>query len=582
MSSRNFEKKSTDRFFARSNPGSKEGSSPSRSRRLATVLSFLMVFSTACQFGPGNGEIFSGDTLGKSVTFFGTTLDPTGTITIQVLYPADQDPYDAASTWLNIGSTTPSGASFNWNGDDLYPWNLNAIIVNNAGEQDRWPNGGLVRTRAKISFGGGSVNAQVFENFLECTFDNLTANIIDFTATCASSDTPVATLLDSDPLPNPAIPFLSLKETVTLAEADDYLAEVGAGPGGNRESFAQWKSINGFPSTDESSAVYFNKGDLGSGREMHCREISAREAGVCGFKPFPFVKYPGARITVRTACYVSNYFDTLNLPSNDPATAVDLAVAGHLSGNGFGAKATVAMERVHFYNEGAFPANWCQFPTSPASVTNRVKFYVYGPDETDPALPEVALDDQGEKLVPGLCLACHGGRPDFADPTNIEDAEFLPFDVESFSYSTIPGYSLTDQQESFRELNAMVRQAAVKFPSPIVELIDGWYPSATPGDGVLTPGMIPDTDFVPTGFAGSKRLYNGVIKPYCRMCHISQSGSYAFNDIGTFPSGSANSAACDSQKMPHAQVTQAAFWNSPARMILQNETGIYNHCAPLP
>ncbi|HIF97919.1 MAG TPA: hypothetical protein EYQ54_12985, partial [Myxococcales bacterium] len=292
---------------------------------MATVLSFLMVFSTACQFGPGNGEIFSGDTLGKSVTFFGTTLDPTGTITIQVLYPADQDPYDAASTWLNIGSTTPSGASFNWNGDDLYPWNLNAIIVNNAGEQDRWPNGGLVRTRAKISFGGGSVNAQVFENFLECTFDNLTANIIDFTATCASSDTPVATLLDSDPLPNPAIPFLSLKETVTLAEADDYLAEVGAGPGGNRESFAQWKSINGFPSTDESSAVYFNKGDLGSGREMHCREISAREAGVCGFKPFPFVKYPGARITVRTACYVSNYFETLNLPSDDPATAVDLA-----------------------------------------------------------------------------------------------------------------------------------------------------------------------------------------------------------------------------------------------------------------
>jgi hypothetical protein len=582
MSSRNFEKKSTDRFFARSNPGSKEGSSPSRSSRLATVLSFLMVFSTACQFGPGNGQVFSGNTLGKSVTFFGTTIDPGHTISIEVLDPADQDPYDAASIWTEIATTTPNASPANWNGDDLYTWSASAVIVNNAGQQDRWRNGGLVRTRAKINFGGGSTTAQVFENFLPCAFDNTTVNSMDFSAICGSTDSPVATLVNSDPVPSPTSDFLSRKQTATLPEAEDYLAAVGSGPGGNRESFAQWKSINGFPSADEFSAVYFNAGDLGSGREMHCREISAREAGLCGFKPFPFVKYPGGRITVRTACYVSNYFDTVNLPSNDPATSVDMAVAGHLSGIGLGAKATVAMEREHFYNEGAFPANWCQFPTSPASVTNRVKFYVYGPDETDPALPKVALDDQGEKLVPGLCLSCHGGNPDFADPTNIEDAEFLPFDVESFSYSTIPGYSLTDQQESFRELNAMVRQAAVKFPSPIVELIDGWYPSATPGDGVLTPGSTADTDFVPAGFAGGKRLYNGVIKPYCRMCHISQSGSYAFNNIGTFPSGSANSAACGYQQMPHAQVTQAAFWNSPARMILQNETGNFNHCASTP
>ena len=584
MSSRNFERKSKDHSFARSTPVSKDGFSPSRSSRLATILSFLMVFSTACQFGPENGEIFSGNTLGKSVTFFGTTIDPSGTITIQVLDPANQDPYAAASTWSDIGSTTPNGSSFNWNGSDLYPWDLNAIIVNNAGEQDRWRNGGLVRTRAKITFGGGSVNAQVFENFLECTIDNLTASIFDFNAICGSSDGSVATLVDSDPLPSPGVDFLSRKATATLAEAEDYLLEVGAGPGGNRESFAQWKSINGFPSADEFSAVYFNEGDLGSGREMHCREISAREAGLCRVKPIPFVKYPGAKVTVRTACYVSNYFDTANLPSNDPATSVDLAVLGHQLGNSFGAKATVAMERVHFYNEGDFPANWCQFPTSPipASVTNRVKFYVYGPDEADPALPEVALDDQGAKYVPGLCLACHGGDPSFTEPTNIVDAEFLPFDVESFSYSTIAGYTLTDQQESFRELNAMVRQAAVKFPSPIVELIDGWYPSATPGDGVLTPGATADTDFVPTGFAGNKRLYNGVIKPYCRMCHVSQSGSYAFNDSGTFAGTGANGAACGYQEMPHAQVTQAAFWNSPARMILQNETGNYDHCASTP
>jgi hypothetical protein len=46
-----------------------------------------------------------------------------------------------------------------------------------------------------------------------------------------------------------------------------------------------------------------------------------------------------------------------------------------------------------------------------------------------------------------------------------------------------------------------------------------------------------------------------------------------------FPAFSANYMACTSQAMPHAQVTQKAFWTSPARMILQNELGFFSLCA---
>ena len=545
------------------------------------LLGFVLLSSTACQFAAENGEVFSGNTLGKSVQFGGTTLSPLHTISIEVLDPVTQDPFDPGSTWVILATTTPNPAPVNWNGIDLYFWNVSTVIANNNTEQDdRWLDGGLVRTRARISYGSTNLPAQVFEQFFDCAIENTGSTALELIGNCASVDYPVATLIDGDPLPAPSADYLSFKETANSAEAKDYVAAVRAGPGGNRESFAQWKTINGFPAVDEVDAVYFNKGDLGSGREMHCRQINAYEAGICG--PFDNAK----KRIVRTACYVSNYFETLTLPSDDPAEALALAVNGYEGGGGV--KATVAMERLHFYDEKSFPRSWCKFPTSPipSSVKNRVRFYVYGDDETAPALSEVPLDNQGPKLVPGLCLSCHGGNKNSNDATDIVGAEFLPFDVESFSYSTDAGYTLTDQYESFRELNAMVRQTAVKFPSPIVELIDGWYPSTTPGAGVLTPLALPDTNFVPSGFAGDERLYEGVIKPYCRMCHISQTEKMAFNYSPTFPvvslafpAFSANYMACTSQAMPHALVTQKAFWTSPARMILQNELGYFSHCA---
>ena len=119
-------------------------------RVMVALLGLALVSSTACQFGAENGEVFSGNTLGKSVSFGGTTLAPTHTVTIEVLDPADQDPFDPGATWEVIATTSPNPAPFNWNGNNLYFWNVSAVIASNATEQsDRWRDGGLARTRAR-------------------------------------------------------------------------------------------------------------------------------------------------------------------------------------------------------------------------------------------------------------------------------------------------------------------------------------------------------------------------------------------------------------------------------------------------
>ena len=79
---------------------------------------------------------------------------------------------------------------------------------------------------------------------------------------------------------------------------------------------------------------------------------------------------------------------------------------------------------------------------------------------------QVGLDSEADKSVPGLCLACHGGT--YNDTTNaVTDANFLPWDLDSFVYSPTPGSTRADQLEQFRILNGMVRyQQRLRPPVP--------------------------------------------------------------------------------------------------------------------
>ncbi len=54
---------------------------------------------------------------------------------------------------------------------------------------------------------------------------------------------------------------------------------------GPRCTLAGWKTANGFGGADEVRGVYYNEGELGLGRDVHCRQVNP----------------------VKVACYVTNY-----------------------------------------------------------------------------------------------------------------------------------------------------------------------------------------------------------------------------------------------------------------------------------
>jgi hypothetical protein len=289
------------------------------------------------------------------------------------------------------------------------------------------------------------------------------------------------------------------------AETREYYTTIVAPP-----TLSAWKTKYGFDGSDEVHAVYYNGGDLGFGRDMHCRKKGND-----------------------VACYVANH--GLG-PGSPPDAAVNDAI------NGQNALPVVAMVYDSTKNNGP----------------NDVQFFVY--DQNGTRLNKVALDSEGEKFSPQVCLPCHGGRYD-ATTDSVTGAQFLPFDAESFKYSQMSGYPRSDQQEAFRKLNALVLATN---PTPAIQqLINGWY-----GNAVSQPGQTPNDNFVPPGFAGKTDLYNEVIKPYCRTCHIA-STNYPFNDYSQFSalSGSIKSDVFSTFIMPHAELTSHNFWSSTDPLV---------------
>ncbi len=96
----------------------------------------------------------------------------------------------------------------------------------------------------------------------------------------------------------------------------------------------------------------------------------------------------------------------------------------------------------------------------------------------------------------------------------------------------------------------------------VITLIDNWYSS---GGGVDKSGAVPSDD-VPSGWQMDPNLYNRLIKPYCRMCHIA-SVRIPFNsykDYKNTPPSTVQDRFCNKQEMPHAQVPFESAWSDPA------------------
>jgi hypothetical protein len=355
--------------------------------------------------------------------------------------------------------------------------------------------------------------------------------------------------------------LLDFDDSNGLSEASKYYCSIGVDPTACAAgkpptySFSQWKTDNGFPATGfpPAHAFYFNKGDLQLGRDMNCVQNGPTGQNV--------------------ACYVSNYgpppFDVNTKKENilwpAPDAAIDAAIhqtpPNDPSGNGL--FATVAM----IFNPNGVGPNG-----------DTVTFYVF--NAAGNLVNNAALDGEGGKSVPRMCMACHGGAytqntaTGFPYNSKAPGINFLPFDVWFFHYKTDdPSNSLgnPDLQEGFRQLNLLIKithtsQQPTKSDTAIVESIDDQYNEPgqcgginQPPCGVENPGsQVPVDPQPPTGWRGNSNLYRTVFRPYCRMCHLGQgsgiSRDLTFADSTTLPPSSVRSFVCGFHDMPHAEV----------------------------
>jgi hypothetical protein len=509
-------------------------------RRLALqgALVPILLGASACTYTIENGQTYSGAASSESIIFGGLTTLPGITVEVQALSSLTTGAKGPGDTWVTVGSAVSGTTPIVNGGSNYYSWTTTVPGIGSA----YWPAGGLARMRVQHD---GQIGF-TFDDF-SCLLDDPSLTYSERALKCASHDNGYITLVDQDPIPAAGADFLSFKATAGAGAA--YYAAVD--PLSVRTTLAQWKRKNKFIGLGsglfpETNTRYYNEGDLRFGRDMHCKTNGLG----------------------RTACYVSNYGDASAGTPNvgDPSgPSLDATIAQDPNG----LVATVTME----YNG--------------ALATNEVSFYVY--DAAGGRVTQAALDSEGLKDVPGLCMACHGGVYD-SGTASVHGAKFLPFDLDNFEYDTTAGWTRADQQDEFRTLNEMVHDAGPS--AAITELTEGWYDS---GSGVDFSAAGPDqlTEFVPSGWSSEKTVYLEVVKPFCRTCHVSfydsalgtGAADLDFDDVVDFEDSAGsgtysllNSYVCASKLMPQAEVTREKFWESSARAHLVGAFNLPTAC----
>jgi hypothetical protein len=335
----------------------------------------------------------------------------------------------------------------------------------------------------------------------------------------------------------------------------NYQAATDAQTGGSRENLNKWKQANGFNTNGtlapgEATAVYFNNGDLKFGRDMHCRVTN---------------NTPGA-----IACYVSNFGV---VGTDDAAQALSQAEQYEASGQSAPQPAaTVAMEY------------------DPTAGGNAVQFWAYKGDGSYLAHP--ALDVQGPKPMPDMCLACHQGSYAGTPGAKVGGAAFLPFDLDSFLDDTATPFPTSVKvtpalQQQFHLLNNTV--TGTNPPPGVGQLEQLWYSSNNPSvPFTFNQGaaQLPNQPFFQNNIH-HEPLYDSVVKVVCRTCHVALPGVEwnAFDQMNN-EGGFIHTLACapGSLKMPHAEVPWKRFWQQSLSATLASELSFnqpaLNGCPP--
>jgi hypothetical protein len=521
---------------------------------------------------PYAGQVFSGDPTSAPIHFEGFLSMPPNTeagVAIDVMPAPDADPTIEANWKYNVAIAQP----IPFRGDSYF-WSVDAKVFT----RQSWPSGGLGRVRAVWV----KPKCDRTPKTKSVCWDVLTAEDVMTTPLLITH----ALVTDSDPTPTdrlrppnylsaldnkPGFPhFDVLNSNLTTRgnekrkqenETKRYYANIGTEPPYDiRHSpsvFTTIKTLADFqkryfttPGQVEYVAKYYNRGDLGIGREMHCV-----------FGP-------------ESACYVTNYA---------PRDANDRVIFGDREGS----LAALTLGKEKAKKQAFATVAMVERGGMARHAPNKVFFVVYDQDgklKTDDA----QLDSQGyNTFIPGNCMVCHGGSGSYNTTTHAAtDAYFLPFDVAAFDFaSSDPGHPLSRQaqHDTFRAMNREIYFTTDTGLLPNADIIKHWYQND------FNAGQF-DSDAIPPfsswNFGASRqRLYRRVFATGCRTCHISHTfdGAFSFFYYPDFEAnkGLINSVVCGSHRMPNAEQTLREFWRGDGRAhLLGHLPGLTGACRP--
>jgi hypothetical protein len=523
-------------------------------------------------------------------TFKGTTnLPPSdGFIAVDVLKDPDLDPFKGINWQFNklIMHTTGTAPNFTFSGTST------AIFATQQDQDDAtkmvtpWKEGGLGRFRVAAALNSGSFVLLPVLDTDKVTPANKTIGVLadnspnpteaadKFVST--SKNTPNYLAANKNVLIFP--PGQEALQKDAINQYYDTLQIGPAGPGPTirtaiptlkafRDRYFRAFNCTNASNIPETTAKYFNFGDLGLGREMHCI-----------FNGCPDPRGDGQHSNGELACYVENFGRS---DGNAPDKFDDFNEANNARklNHPF---ATVAMvERLGV----------------PETSPNRVFFVAWSqtPGTSDPAQTQLLLaaklDNKGyDTSIPGNCLHCHGinsGYQQHGEP-KIFNAMFLPFDLDAFKYwSTDPTNSLSrkKQEPAFRTLNRMIIGRSLLASVPTArQVVNGWYNEdlfTGTFNGKFVPGPVAG---ISNGWKANKtqeQLYLKLIAKGCRTCHITyrpfvdldSRPNLAFGNFDDFDPTTKTLAkikmcgvhANSSVNMPNSEQTIEVLWGSAGR-----------------
>lgn len=382
---------------------------------------------------------------------------------------------------------------------------------------------------------------------------------------------PDSFLLYPNPQSNPAIN--------TQAYAQAYYTAID--PLNQRTTLSAWKTLNGFDNPNPGSyvtAVFGDVRDLGYGRYVHAVDNGNGQY----------------------AFYVDNY--------------LVWSAAGYSYSN-MNLDAAVVRDPQWYIGTNAIeisPGPGCTTPLPNSLPECRLfaKYFTFEPT-TGARLLAANLDGRGAKSMPGICIGCHGGRGDPLTPVDVRTGnQLFPlvgnpasavrgdlqgklhfFEPDTFSFSSLSGFTRPDQESNIKTLNQWVL-CTYPMPLPISGVastypedscrrlvstsVDEWagvaadvVKAAYGGDG-LPNSTYADTYIPPTWVSsGQTSLYQNVVQPACRMCHILRgTGLEPDNDFVAFSAFQTSADRIkahiiDRGNMPLTKVLYNRFWSTP-------------------